>query len=75
MEMIWSYLDSKRISENSKQYIFLLTNVIAFCVLGLLIWSVVSRFALSTIDWMICFIGYPGFFLGFIGGAVYLCRK
>lgn len=75
MEMVWSVLENKRISELNRKHLFLFLNSLLFGILGFGVWLVVSRFTLATIDWMLCFIGYPGFFFGFIGGFIFLCKK
>ena len=75
MGMIWSVLENKNWNDKCKKYLFLLINCLLFCVLGFVAWLIVRQISFETVDWMICFMGYPTFFLGFVGGVVYLCRK
>ena len=44
-------------------------------LIGLLVWGVVRVFALDALPWALCFMGYPGFFIGFIGGIFFLWTK
>lgn len=75
MSCLWKWVDSRKHSKEVKIKIFIALNCLQFSALGFLLWLVVSRFALSTYDWAICFIGYPGFFIGYIGGFIFLYRK
>lgn len=75
MELLWSVLEKSKASDSDRKHLFLFFNSICFGILGFIIWLIVSRFTMETVGWMICFIGYPGYFIGFIGGFIYLCRK
>ena len=75
MSRLWDWIDSKNISNDMKTSIFLLLNCLKYSILGFLAWLIVSRFALSTLDWALCFTGYPGILIGFIGGYIFLSRK
>lgn len=75
MSVLWKWIDGKDFTEEGKIRFFLIFNCILFSLLGLLAWLIVSRFVLNTLIWAICFTGYPGFFVGFIGGYLYLCRN
>ena len=75
MSGLWKWIDVKEISKEEKIRVFLFLNCLIHGVLGLLVWLVVSRFMLNTLGWAFCFIGYPGFFIGFVGGFLYLCRQ
>lgn len=74
MSRLWKWVDNKNFSYDAKVKLFLAINCLKYCFLGFVLWMVVSHFVLSTYDWALCFIGYPGFFIGYIGGFIYLCR-
>lgn len=75
MSKLWEWVDKKNLSEKAKTRVFLFLNIVLCGVLGFLVWMVISRFGLSTLDWAVCFIGYSGFFVGYLGGFFFLCRK
>lgn len=75
MSRLWEWVDKKNLSEKAKTGVFLFLNMVLYGVLGFLVWMVISRFTLSTLDWAVCFVGYPGFFIGYLGGFFFLCRK
>ena len=75
MSRLWKWIDEKNISKEVKAKLFLFVNSIMFGVIGLVLWVIVSGFGLNSWDWALCFIGYPGFFIGYIGGFVFLGRK
>ncbi|MGN0160084.1 MAG: hypothetical protein ACI4AQ_01715 [Lachnospiraceae bacterium] len=75
MSRLWEWVDKKNLSEQAKTGVFLFLNMVLYGVLGFLVWMVISRFTLSTLDWAVCFVGYPGFFIGYLGGFFFLCRK
>lgn len=71
---IWRYLKKQAWSKDREQKIFLVCSVLAFCIVGAVLWGLVGRWFLPEISWMLCFIGYSGFFGGFVGGLLYLWR-
>ena len=75
MGILWEWLEKKKMDEESKMQFFLFLNTINFGIIGFLVWLVVSRFALHSLTWALCFIGYSGFFIGYIGGFIFSCRK
>lgn len=75
MSYLWNYMEKQNWSCEKKVNWFIRGNMILFGVLGLALWSVVQIFAFQTVEWMICFIGYPAFFLGCIGGILWLGRR
>ena len=74
MKIVWNF--SQKIFTNTERemHFFLLLTTTASCILGFLAWYIIHFFALNTLSWAICFIGYPGFFVGFLGGILYLYR-
>ena len=75
MEALWRNVNMSQRSERANIYLFLFLNIIMYSILGLLIWFIIQFFALKSIIWAICFMGYPGFFGGFIGGVLFLWRS
>lgn len=75
MSGLWEWMNGKNFSKEGKVIGFLLINCLKYSALGLGLWLIVSRFALTTYDWAICFTLYPGFFIGYIGGTIFLWRK
>ena len=77
MTRLWNLIDSKEFSYEGKIRIFFSLNCLLYCVLGLIVWLVVRKLVpnINTWDWALCFVIYPGFFIGYIGGFIYLCRK
>lgn len=74
MNIIWNFINSITANKKSKSYIFL-TLTTAICALtGLAIWYFIHFFAFKEISWALCFAGYPGFFIGLIGGVLYIYR-
>lgn len=75
MSKLWEWMDKKDLTKEGKIRGFLALNCMIFSILGFFVWLTVSRFALSTIEWAICFVGYPGFFIGYLGGFLFLSRR
>lgn len=74
MQRLWKWIRRRKISSENRIKLFLFLNSLLCGVIGFAVWVFVGRYAFSTWDWALCFIGYPGFFGGFIGGFMYLCR-
>lgn len=55
---------------HKKQFLFI--NTVLFAGMGFLVWTVVRLFALKENMWAFCFMGYAGYFIGFLGGILYL---
>ena len=77
MSKLWCLIDNRDFSNEGKIRVFVTLNCLIYCAVGFFIWLVASRFVLhiKTLEWAICFATYPGFFIGYIGGFVFLCRK
>lgn len=61
MKKLWTYIDSKCWSAHKKYQAVTVALSIIYALAGLLLWAVVSIFALNQIQWMFCFMGYPLF--------------
>ena len=75
MNKMWMKIVSKNYSKHRSIKTFLFYNCLKHCLIGFIVWLIVSRRYFNTIEWAICFVGYPGMFIGFFGGIIYLCRK
>lgn len=65
--------NEEKTMKNEKLFLFL--NTIAWAIIGFVLWCVVRLFALDCIEWAICFVGYPAFFIGIVGGVLYLWNR
>ncbi len=75
MNKIWKWVDRHDWSDEGKIRAFLLLNSVCCGLLGLLVWLILRNFAFHTVACAICFVGYPGFFVGLFGGFIFLCRN
>lgn len=77
MTRLWNLIDNRKLSDEGKIRVFFFLNCLVYCVIGLLVWLVLSRLVISinTLEWALCFSIYPAFFVGYIGGFIYLSRK
>lgn len=75
MSKLWSWIDGYKLTAEKKTRLFLFINSLIYSIIGFFVWLVVSSFALNKWYWALCFAGYPGFFIGYVGGFLFLCRK
>ena len=75
MTVIWNYVNKKLVRDHAKISCFLIANVMFWGMIGFLLWSVIQLFALKKIDYALCCIGYPAFFIGIVGGTLFLWKK
>lgn len=77
MTRLWNLIDKKEFTDEGKIRVFFSLNCLIYCAIGFLLWLVINRFVpnINTRDWALCFAMYPGFFIGYIGGFIFLCRK
>lgn len=75
MKVLWNKIQSCKMSNRAKRRWFLFLNSIIFGLIGFAMWLVIRMFALSTIDWALCFTGYLAIFVGYIGGYIFLYRE
>ena len=75
MGIVWNILSEKICEKNILMKLFLTVNVLIWSAIGYLLWFSVHYFALNSIDWALCFAGYPGILIGFIGGVIYLWNR
>lgn len=56
---LWKRIDKKNITEVAKYKLILFILSLIYGAIGLLAWLAVRLIALKTLDWLVCFIGYP----------------
>ena len=59
MKNIWAYIERKKWHAGTKYRVALLILGTLYALVGLAVWLIIRIWALSTWDWMVCFIGYP----------------
>lgn len=59
MKNLWTYIENKNWHADTKYRVALLILGTLFALAGLALWLIIRIWALSTWDWMVCFIGYP----------------
>ena len=55
--------------------VFLILNTVLWAVLGISVWAIISMFTIKEVIWCLVFMGYAGFFIGFLGGFIYLANN
>lgn len=72
MKTLWNMINKLQFTTNSKNYLFLLLNTVIFGILGAFLWIPEHFFTSSSSFSLFYFIGYPAFFIGVIGGILFL---
>ena len=72
MTRLWIVINGLNVMKQTKRKLYLSTLTLINMLIGGTVWLLLGRFLLSTIDWLLCFMGYPAIFAGFIGGILYL---
>lgn len=75
MERLWDTLGNHGLSAKRRSILFLALNILKFALIGLFAWIAVSSYRKLGIDWLICFVGYPGFFAGYLRGVFFLWNR
>lgn len=74
MNKLWNYIHEKKWNLENKITLFLFVTTLLPATIGFFIWFILHFFVLNKITWALCFIGYPGYFIGLLGGILYLYR-
>lgn len=74
MKRLWKVVNNIDTDKSSKNRIFLVVLTLICVLAGGLIWAVVGRHFLAGVAWLFCFMGYPGVFIGIMGGTMYLYK-
>jgi len=59
MKYLWSYIEEKNWTAEKKRRAAMQLLALFYGLAGLALWLIVRSWALSSWDWMVCFIGYP----------------
>ncbi|WP_026659903.1 hypothetical protein [Butyrivibrio sp. AC2005] len=74
MNRLWKAVNNLDISKESKNRVFLSVLTVVCMIAGCIIWVVIGRHFLAGVAWLFCFMGYPGVFIGIMGGTMYLYK-
>lgn len=74
MNMLYKYLKEAPLARSTKNMIFICVCVLVAVFAGALVWTLMGRLLLPEIVWLLCFMGYSGVFLGFVGSVFYLYK-
>lgn len=75
MKKLWDYCKEKRMTKENTIRVFLIINIMMWCVIGVIAWGVISLAALKSVAWLLTIVGYLGFFPGFVGGMLYVMNR
>ncbi|MCR5747622.1 MAG: hypothetical protein K6G03_07925 [Lachnospiraceae bacterium] len=75
MYAIWNIVGSLRLKNAVKKKLFVLIMVFINILAGALVWYLAGRIFLPQTEWLLCFMGYPAFFIGFFGGNIFLYNQ
>lgn len=75
MRRMWEFCSRKSMSGENIVRVFLGMNIVIWCIIGGIAWSVIRLVALKDVAWLVTVIGYAGFFPGFVGGMLYVMNK
>lgn len=66
MKHLYNYLENTNFRATTKFRLFLLIEALLYGLGGFAVWGIIQLFALRSVEWMICFIGYPIIFSWFL---------
>ena len=75
MTFLWNIINRTDMSFKVKRNVFLACNTLLFALVGFLLWITIGQRLTDNKTWAICFIGYQGYFIGYLGGLMVLVRK
>ena len=72
-EALWNLLTEKKLPIKARKRLFLAAVTLLYALIGCLLWLLIgNRMFPGRKDWMLCFIGLPAFFPGFLMGILYI---
>lgn len=74
MKKLWTIVNSLNIDADHKNTVYLLVLILVNAALGAALWGLAGRLLFPGIELLICFMSYPGIFLGLFGGILYLFK-
>lgn len=72
MKKVWNFIDELKVTRDAKNRLYIWSQIFLYAVIGAALWGIFGRIILSGVDWLLCFIGYPAIFIGFLGSLIYL---
>lgn len=69
---LWNMINGLNIKAGSKSVLFIFIMVVITGGFGGITWLIAGKWFLPDLWWLVCFIGYPAVFLGFLAGVIYL---
>jgi len=70
---IWNLISKKNMSPKAKARLFLISVSFLYGLIGFLLWLLIgNKLFEGSKSWMLCFIGLPIVFPGFLTGIFYL---
>ncbi|MCR5145144.1 MAG: hypothetical protein K6B67_07590 [Lachnospiraceae bacterium] len=72
MSKLWNELEVLNIVKKKKNILFILGGVIKWAVIGALVGLIPIALGGLDVKWLVCFIGYPAFFIGFLCSVIYI---
>lgn len=73
MGTLWKYIENKNWDTETKYKALLLILAVLSAAAGFIIWLIIRPRMLATVDWMLCFAGYP-VFISWFAAFFYSCR-
>ena len=58
MKNLWTYIENKNWHADTKYRVALLILGTLYALAGFAVWLIIRIWALSTWDWMVCFLGF-----------------
>ncbi len=74
METLWEILTKTKWAAAHIASLFLFCNIIVWSLAGFIVWFVIQFFSLRSAEWAVCFAGYAGYYIGLVGGIIFICR-
>ncbi|MDO4943370.1 MAG: hypothetical protein Q4E73_11135, partial [Lachnospiraceae bacterium] len=68
---LWTLCKTNFSNLKIAEYFFLFLLILSSGIIGGVIWLSIHSFAFGTVDWLLCFIGYPASIF-FLSGILYL---
>ena len=72
MNILLDWIDGTELTYEKKARMFLRLNAVIFGIMGLALWAVIRNIGFDSLGYAICFAGYPGFSIGYLGGFFFL---
>ena len=74
MSLLWRFCCSRIRKPSRQAAAFLLLHSVFCGAVGLVLWLILCSRTLGSWEWAVVWAGFLAYFLGFLGGTVYLYR-